>query len=450
MTKHAAQQAGRVILVMTALWGALTLPGGIPVTRADETCNSPYMGNLIKGQEDYLYVWTLGVEGLGDGSDKLVTIDVNPASAAYGKVIHSLSVGGRGEAHHMGFTDDRRFLWAGGLDDSKIHVFDIATDPAKPRLVKTITDFQEKTGYIGPHTYYALPGRMLVQALSNMKDKGGVTGIALYSNAGDLITTHPMPTDNGGDGYGYDLAINPEKNVLLTSSFTGWNNYMMDIAKLIADPEAMKRFGNTMVIWDLKAMKPQKILKVPGAPLEIRWSLNPGDHWAVTASALTSKLWLVKQDAQGGWQATEVATIGDPSKIPLPVDISITKDGKGLWVNTFMDGKTRYFDLSNPEQPRQVYEKVTGKQVNMVSQSWDGKRVYIASSLLARWDKRGDDDEQFVRAFNWDGKELTPAFEVDFYKEKLGRAHHMKFGSNALKAAYPSELRAALPPDVAR
>ena len=42
------------------------------VARADETCNSPYMTKLIKGQEDYVYVWTLGVEGLGDGSDKLV------------------------------------------------------------------------------------------------------------------------------------------------------------------------------------------------------------------------------------------------------------------------------------------------------------------------------------------------------------------------------------------
>jgi len=132
-----------------------------------------------------------------------------------------------------------------------------------------------------------------------------------------------------------------------------------------------------------------------------------------------------------------VATIGDPAKIPLPVDISIRNDGTGLWVNTFMDGKTRYFDLSNPEQPRQTYEKVTGKQVNMISQSWDGTRVYISSSLLANWDKAGADNEQFVRAFKWDGKELTPAFEVDFNKEKLGRAHHMKFGSRGMKAAYP-------------
>src|SRR5438477_12885067 len=98
------------------------------VARADETCNSPYVGNLIKGQEDYLYVWALGVKGVGDGADKLVTIDVNPASKSYGKVIHRLSVGGgRGEAHHMGFTDDRRFLWAGGLDNSRISILDVGS-----------------------------------------------------------------------------------------------------------------------------------------------------------------------------------------------------------------------------------------------------------------------------------------------------------------------------------
>jgi selenium-binding protein 1 len=406
---------------------------GLDAARADETCNSPYISKLIKGQEDYVYVWALGVEGIGDGSDKLVTVDVHPKSKTYGKVRASVSVGSRGEAHHMGFTDDRRFIWAGGLSEPKIYVFDIASDPAKPKLVKTIGDMAEKSGYLGPHTYYALPGRMLVQALSNTKDKGGVTGMVLYNNQGDFIASYAMPTGGGGDGYGYDLAVNPKKNVLLTSSFTGYTNYMRPLGELVKDAEAMKRFGNTMAAWDLKAMKPTKVFSVPGAPLEIRWSLKPGDNWAITAAALTSKLWLVKED-KGEWQAKEVATIGDSAKIPLPVDISITRDGKGLWVNTFMDGTTRYFDLGNPEAPKQTYAKVTGKQVNMISQSWDGKRVYITSSLLANWDKAGADNEQFLRGFTWNGKELEPAFEVDFTKEQLGRAHHMKLGSKALKS----------------
>jgi methanethiol oxidase len=412
---------------------------------ADETCNSPYMANLIKGQEDFVHVWTLGVKGLGDGNDKLVTVDANPASKRYGKVVHKLSVPGRGEAHHMGFTDDRRYLWAGRLDDSKIFVFDLV-NPQAPKLVRTLSNFAAKTGFVGPHTFYAMPGRMLVAGLSNTKDHGGTTGMVLYNNKGDIVDKIAMPLGEiggvKGDGYGYDIAINPGKNVMLTSSFSGWNNYMMDLGKLVKDGEAMKRFGNTMVAWDVKAMQPKQIFSVPGAPLEIRWSLKDGDNWAITATALTSKLWLVKPDAQGQWQAKEVGTIGDPSKIPLPVDISISADGKGLWVNTFMDGTTRYFDLSNPEAPKQTYALQTGKQVNMVSQSWDGKRVYITSSLLANWDKKGQDNEQMLRAFHWDGQALKLAFEVDFNQQKLGRAHHMKFtarpSGKALSAVEPA------------
>ena len=210
---------------------------------------------------------------------------------------------------------------------------------------------------------------------------------------------------------------------------------MMDLGKLIKDAEAMKHFGNTMVLWNLKSMQPEKIFSVPGAPLEIRWSLKEGDDWAITASALTSKLWLINHDANDEWQAKEVGTIGDPAKIPLPVDISISADAKTLWVNTFMDGTTHLFDISDPTKPVQIYEKVTGKQVNMISQSWDGKRVYITSSLLANWDKKGADNEQVLRAYDWDGKDLTLKFEVDFFGQKLGRPHHMKFSGPLEKAS---------------
>ena len=66
------------------------LPAGPAL--ADETCNSPYTSRLIKGQEQFLHVWTLGVKGMGDGSDKLVTVDVRPGSKTFGTVIHSVSV----------------------------------------------------------------------------------------------------------------------------------------------------------------------------------------------------------------------------------------------------------------------------------------------------------------------------------------------------------------------
>ena len=193
---------------------------------ADETCQSPYMAK-ITGHEEFVYIWTLGVDGLGDGSDKVVTVDVRPDSPTFGEVVDVDSVGGRHEAHHGDFTDDRRFFWVSGLDTSKIFVFDVHSNPADPKLVKTIDDFVEKTGVVGPHGAYALPGRMMISGLSNSADHGGRTGLVEYTNDGEYITTHWMPVGGDGyeipgiehaDGYGYDARVLPRKNVMLTSS----------------------------------------------------------------------------------------------------------------------------------------------------------------------------------------------------------------------------------------
>ena len=437
---------GAVMTATFAMTAALTVALGLPPVqvKADETCMSPYMAKIV-GQEDYVYVWTLGMEGVGDEQDKLVTIDVNPKSEHYGKVVHTLSVGGRNEAHHSGLTDDRHYLWAASLDANKIFIFDVHTDPRKPKLHKVITDFVAKSGgVVGPHTTYALPGRMLVSGLSNNKDHGGRTALVEYTNEGEYIATYWMPTDDnlGGaqktgkfaDGYGYDVRVMPRLNVMVTSSFTGWNNYMMDLGKLMGDEEAMKRFGNTVVVWDLHTRKPRKVFDVPGAPLEIRCAWGAHNNYCFTTTALTSKVWLIYEDDQGEWQAEPVGDIGDASKIPLPVDISISADDKLLWINTWNDGLTRVFDVSNPHAVKEIYTTKIGDQVNMISQSWDGKRAYYTSSLLSNWDKKEGSagNLQYFKAYTWNGKELEEQFSIDFIEAKLGAPHQMRFGAHAL------------------
>ena len=420
-------------LALVALAGLLSTAR---LAAADETCQSPYLPKLA-GQEDYVYVWTLGVEDVGDGSDKLVTVGANPARGDYGKVVSSVSVRGRHEAHHGGFTDDRRQLWLGGLDDSMIYIFDVATHPGKPKLINTIEDFEAKSGAVGPHTFYALPGRMLITALSNAEDRGGRTAMVEYSNRGEYIRTSWMPE---GAEYGYDARINARLNRLLTSSFTGHDNYMRPLPELMGDAEAMQNFGNAIVVWDYHARKPLQILEVPGAPLEIRWALQPDHDYAFTTTALTSKLWGIFLQKDGSFEAVELADIGDPSKVPLPVDISLSADDRFLFVDSFMDGTLRVFDVSKPRKPKLVLEQQLGSQLNMVSQSWDGKRLYFTSSLLANWDKTGEADEQFLKAYDWDGSKLSERFEIDFKAEGLGRPHLMRFGSDDFYAGrLPSE-----------
>src|SRR6266566_2624547 len=342
-------------MIQRILLAAFLVFGLFGSAAADETCQSPFLPK-VTGQEDYIYVWTLGVKGLGDGNDSMVTVDANPKSPFYGKMINRAPVPGRHEAHHAGFTDDRRYLWAGGLDTSQIFVFDVGSNPAKPKLVKTISTFVKDTGgMVGPHTFYALPGRMLISALSNVKDGSGRTGLAEYSNDGKFIRTIWMPKEAP---YGYDVRVNVNLNRMLTSSFSGKKNYMRPFGELVKDGEAMKNFGGI------------------GAN--------------------------------------------------LPVDISIAPDDSKVYVNSFGDGTLRVYDVTNPFEGKLIEQVKLGEMANMVSSSWDGKRLYATNSLLSQWDKPGD---YWLKAYAWEDGKLVAKFTTDF--NPVGRAHIMNLNSKA-------------------
>ena len=76
--------------------------------------------SAVTAQQQYLYVWTAGVDGQGDGSDKLVTVDATRRSNRYGKIVHTLSVGGRGELASLGLADDGRVLRAARAGDGRV------------------------------------------------------------------------------------------------------------------------------------------------------------------------------------------------------------------------------------------------------------------------------------------------------------------------------------------
>ena len=80
----------------------------------------------------------------------------------------------------------------------------------------------------------------------------------------------------------------PRLTVLLTSSFAGWNN-----DKMMGDPQAMQRFANSVILWDLHTRKPKKGLDVPGAPLEIRSGWDADHDYCFPTTALTSKIFLI-------------------------------------------------------------------------------------------------------------------------------------------------------------
>jgi len=96
---------------------------------------------------------------------------------------------------------------------------------------------------------------------------------------------------------------------------------------------------------------------------------------------------------------------------------------------------TRLFDITDPHAPTQVMEEKIGAQVNMVSQSWDGERLYYTSSLLRNWDKieaPDGEDLQYFKAYTWHNESLHHDFTIDFLAQKLGTPHQMRFGAYSL------------------
>jgi selenium-binding protein 1 len=378
-----------------------------------EPCLSPYVKRLT-GPEKFLYVYSVDADA--KDNDFLAVVDVSLASPTYGRVLTAVDLGSAGnEPHHMGFTDDRTKIWAGTLLSKRLFVIDVGSDPAKPKIVKTIDDITAVTGLHGPHTYYALPGRMLLTFLSSA-DGNPPGGIAEFTNDGELIRVWKNPK---GAPYAYDLAVKPEINRMITSSFTTLNNYAKPLAQW-----DMKAGGNTLLVWDFKERKVLQTLTTDPVPLEVRWSLKPDRAYGWTNAALGDSIWFFAQGKDGRFSTKRVADLG---KGCLPADLRQSPNDRYLYVSCFLKSEIQAWDVSTPDRPRLHDTVVPGVSPNMMHVTGDGKRMYITNSLLSTMDYSGN---FWVRLAHIgpDGRlKMDPFFDVDFTKLPSGpaRAHDM-------------------------
>ena len=374
-----------------------------------ETCMSPFVKRLDR-PEKFLYVFCVDADG--KDNDFLAVIDVDAGSARYGQILHQLDLGSAGnETHHFGYTDDRSHIWGCSLFSSRIFVINVSDDPARPKLVKSF-DSSEKTGFTGPHSPYALPGRMLISYLGG-KDGGLPAGLAEFDNDGTFIRTLNLP---GEAPYGYDVAIHPDRNRMVTSAFTPPENYRKPLARM-----DLKHFGAKLVVWDFRARKPLQTLTTGAAPLECRWSLKTGAEHGFSNCALDDSIWVWEGDGQGAYSSRKLLATGK-----LPADLSQSPDGKYLYVSCFMSDEVQQWDVSDLKAPKLTSTLKPGEQPNMMHLTHDGKRMYLTNSLLSTMDRT---DRCWVRLARVgpDGLTLDKKFDVDLTKFPTGpaRGHDM-------------------------
>jgi len=457
---------------------ALALSGGLPVGKqlawgaeqGGEKCltyASPE--EAIKSpREQVMFVTALRVGISPEKPDYLATVDVDPKSATYSKVVGRIEMPEVGdELHHFGWnacsschgaaSKARRYLIVPGLRSGRIYVL-AALDPKALKLHKTIEPktIAAKTNLSAPHTVHCLPdGQIMISMLGN-RDGDSPGGFLLLDDKFEVVGRWEG-TDSTVE-YNYDFWYQPRHNVMVSSQWAAPNTFRGGF-----DPKDVEsgKYGHSLYFWDWtkkKLLKTVDLGKEGMIPLEVRFHHQPDSTHGFVGAALSSTMWhWFSKD--GKWEVEKVIDVpsieskGWPFPVPgLITDLLVSMDDRYLYFSNWLHGDLRQYDVRDPSKPKLVGQLwlggVLGKSgkfrgqdfvggPQMLQLSLDGKRLYVTNSLFSSWDnqfypaiaKGGSSLLQIDCDTEHGGMKLNENFYVDFGAEPGGpaRAHEMRF-----------------------
>ncbi len=389
--------------------------------------------------------YVVAFDRAGEQHDALTVIDVDPASATYGRLVGWSDVTGLGdELHHFGWNAcssalmheghdmaglERRYLIVPGLRSSRLYIFDTHPDPSTPVLVKTVeaAELSEKAGYSRPHTMHCGPNGVFMTCLGGAAgDDDGPGGIALLDHD-TFDVLRAWETARGPQHFHYDAWWHLNQNVLISSE---WGSPSMIENGVVPELLLSNAYGHALHFWDLATGEHRQRVEFGDQHqmvLEVRPSHDPNATWGfvgvvISTEDLSGSIWRWYRDDQGGegeeWKAEKVITIpaepADPDDLPpalkpfgavppLITDIDLSVDDRFLYVSCWGTGELKQYDVGDPANPVEVGSVRLGGIVGraahpaapdlplaggpqMVEVSRDGKRVYFTNSLYGAWD----------------------------------------------------------------
>jgi len=351
-----------------------TLPAWLGPAPAGPEDESVFVKNLRPDQhESLLYVWTSDADA--KQPDFLTVVDADPKSPGYGKILTTVPTGSTvdNEAHHLGYTVNADRIFAGGLVSNRLFIYDVKADPKHPALIKTIPDLGALSGYSGPHTYYAVPGGVMIAMLGS-KDGTGPGALVRLDEQGNFVSALPAPNRPDDPGYMYDVGVKPELNRMVTSSWTHPHHFR-------GNPIAPENVGDAVAVWDWKTGKVLQVEHLDKMPLEVRWQHGPAARGGFINCAGASTIWYW-EDKDGKLAFTRVIQLPANS---TPADVRISYDNRLLYVSLFTGNAVQQYDVSDPLHPKFLSE-VKLQEPNMMKLTPDSRRLYVSNSLLSNLD----------------------------------------------------------------
>lgn len=386
--------------------------------------------------ERYAYVAMLCPDGAKP--DALGVVDVDPASASYGQVVHQVVMPSTGdEFHHFGWNAcssalspvsghgslERRYLIVPGMRSSRIYIIDTRPHPTEAKIHKIIEpeEVLAKTGYSRPHTVHCGPDGIYISTLGGGGPDGtdGPPGIFIL-DCETFEVLGKWEVDRGSQRLHYDFWWNLPRDYMVSSEWALPPQFENGIV-----PEDLlgNRYGHRLHFWDLRARRNVQTIDL-GAnhqmALEVRPAHDPSKEYGfvgvvVDTNNLEGSIWTWWREG-GTFHAEKTAVIAaEPAAAedlppllqgfgavpPLITDIDLSLDDRFLYVSCWGTGELRQYDVSDPRKPK-LHGSIhiggiarrtphpNGESYDggpqMVEISRDGKRVYFTNSLYGAID----------------------------------------------------------------
>ncbi|KAI9115055.1 hypothetical protein K1719_014068 [Acacia pycnantha] len=446
--------------------------------------------DAMSGPRETLIYLTALYAGTGrEKPDYLATVDVDPSSPTYSKVIHRLPVPYVGdELHHTGWnacsschgdpSADRRYLILPSLVSGRIYVVDTKTNPKAPSLHKVVEpeEIISKTGLAYPHTSHCLAsGDIMISCLGDKEGKAEGNGFLLLDS--DFKVKGRWEKPGHSPLFGYDFWYQPRHGTMISSSWGAPSAFTKGF-----DPQhvADGLYGRHLHVYSWPGGELRQTLDLGNTgliPLEIRFLHDPSKDTGFVGCALSSNMVRFFKTQDGSW-SHEVAISVKPLKVQnwilpempgLITDFLISLDDRFLYFANWLHGDIRQYDITDIKNPRlagQVWvggliqkespvaavaedgstwqsdvPEILGNKLRggpqMIQLSLDGKRLYVTNSLFSAWDKqfypemveKGSHILQIDVDNEKGGLKINPSFFVDFGAEPEGPAlaHEMRY-----------------------
>ena len=170
--------------------------------------------------------------------DAIITVDLDPNSATYSQIIHTLEMPNLGdELHHFGWnacsscygccessadSDKRRFLFVPGVKTNRFYIIDTITNPREPRIHQVIepSEVERVTDLAFPHTAHCLADGNVMVSMMGTKDGKGRGGFILIKDTGNGVFAVESQWNKEEEKkmlYGYDFWYQPRHNIMVSS-----------------------------------------------------------------------------------------------------------------------------------------------------------------------------------------------------------------------------------------